>query len=400
MDNNELLADIFYDPKSGLLAFDKFRAKVKELHPDIKTKEIKSFYENQEINQLAKKSVAKRTKMYKITGPELSFQMDLMFIPKAIKTKEAKKIKAKKEGLFPTNLFYTFLLCIDILSRKAYVYSTPNKNEGSIMDAYRHFLADVKSDTDSVKDTPNSFFRDKPYAIVTDDGFDFKAFNEFNEDMGIIIDAKTAYNDHITGGDRLGIIDRLVRTVKNVFMKFVYSTKGKQYSVKTVMSNIVDNYNDTIHRSLDGLTPDAVFYNKEARMFIFNENLEHNNNIDATLNFNVGDTVRILNRKEAFSKEKPQFSKELYKVVSHSGYKFYVEDKNKKQLKRGLKPNEIQKVDQALIQNSNPINVEKQLKVNRKVAKAKQDLKKLDVDENNIVYTKRNRKANTKYMDV
>ena len=107
---NKELADIFYDPKSGLLSYEKFKAKVKAVDPTIKTKDIKSFYENQEVNQLSKKAKTNKTKLYKITGPELTFQIDLMFIPKAIKTKEAKKIKAKKEGLFPTQNYYVFLL--------------------------------------------------------------------------------------------------------------------------------------------------------------------------------------------------------------------------------------------------------------------------------------------------
>ena len=50
-----ILQEIFYDPKIGLMSFEKFRRKVKELHPEIKTNTIKSFYENQEINQMSKK---------------------------------------------------------------------------------------------------------------------------------------------------------------------------------------------------------------------------------------------------------------------------------------------------------------------------------------------------------
>jgi hypothetical protein len=398
---NKNLADIFYDPKVGLQSFAKFRAKVKELYPNYKTKDIKQFYDNQEINQLAKKPTVTSTKMYKINGPELSFQIDLMFIPKAIKTQEEKKIKAKKEGLFPTNKFYCFLLCIDILSRKGYVYSMVNKNKESIVSAYKEFLDDVKQDADKFKNTLHYFERDKPFAIVTDDGFDFDTFNNLNNRLDIYVDSSTAYNDHITGGDRLGLIDRLVRTVKNTFMRFVYATKGSQYSVKQILADIVDNYNNTPHRSLDGLTPNEAFSNKNVRMKIFSDNLAHNNFIEGNLSFNLGDVVRVLNRKEAFSKEKPQFSKELYKVVEQRGYKFYVEElKTDKKLRRGLKPNEILKVNEETIQNKNPVNVEKQLTQNRKKAKTKEDLKRLDINENNIVATKRAPKPNRKYQDI
>lgn len=127
METNNILAEVFYDPKIGLMSFEKFRAKIKELYPDISRKETKQFYENQEINQIAKKPVVDKSKEYKITGPELTFQIDLMFVPKSVKTKESQIKKAKEEGLYPKNLFYVFLLCVDVLSRKAYVYSLPNK---------------------------------------------------------------------------------------------------------------------------------------------------------------------------------------------------------------------------------------------------------------------------------
>lgn len=398
--NNTILEETFYDPKIGLMSFEKFRAKIKELHPEIKTKVIREFYDNQEINQLAKKPISDPTKSYKINGPELTFQIDLMFIPKSIKTKEAKIKKAKEEGLFPKKLFYVFLLCIEILSRKAYIYALPNKQLPNIISAYRQFLDDVKKDTDTVKDTNDYFEQDKPFAIITDDGFDFNDFTTLNEDLNIIVDASTAYNDHITNGNRLGLIDRLVRTVKNLFMKFVYSTSGKTYSVKEVISSIVENYNNTPHRSLDNTTPNEVFFNKEARMKIFNENLAHNNGIDQTMKFNIGDTVRILNRKEAFGKEKPQFSKEIYTISEQTGYKYYVKDDQNNQLKRRFKPTELLKITSETVQNKNPVNTVRVLRSRRKEVRVEQTLKQLGMEQSNIIpeTEKRIRKANPKYI--
>ncbi len=397
---NTILEETFYDPKFGLMSFDKFRAKLKELHPEIKTKFIKEFYANQEINQLAKKPITNPNNSYKINGPELSFQIDLMFIPKAIKTKEAQIKKAKQEGLFPKNLFYCFLLCIDILSRKAYVYPLPNKQLSSVIEGYMEFLKDVKQDTDTVKDTEDYFEHNQPFAIVTDDGFDFEEFLKLNEEKNILVDASTAYDDHITNGNRLGIIDRLVRTVKNLLMKYVYATSGKQYSIKEVIKSIVENYNNTPHKSLDNATPNEVFNSKAARMKIFNANLEHNELIDNTMKYEVGDTVRVLNRKEAFSKEKPQFSKEIYTISEQTGYKYYVKDSEDKQLKRRFKPTELLKVNIETVQNKNPVNIDKEIKTNKKKTKTDQVLKQLDIQPSNILpeNEKRNRKPNSKYL--
>lgn len=396
-----ILQEIFYDPKIGLMSFEKFRTKVKELHPEIKTKTIKSFYENQEINQMSKKpTINQTTNYYKINGPELSFQIDLMFVPKAIKTKEAQVKKAKEEGLFPKNLFYVFLLCVDILSRKAYIYSLPNKQLTSIMESYRTFIKDVEQDVETVAGTDNYFEQNKPYAIVTDDGFDFKEFMDFNKDNNIMVDASTAYDDHITNGNRLGIIDRLVRTVKNLLNKFVYSTSGKTYSIKQVVKDIIDNYNDTPHSSLDNTKPNDVFYNKDARMKIFNDNLQHNEAMENTINLSVGDRVRIYKQKDAFSKEKPQFSKELYTISEQTGYKFYVVDSNDKQLSRRFKPTELLKVNEEAIQNKNVENIDKEITSNKKAVKRQQRLKQLDIQPTNILpdTEKRTRKQNSKYI--
>lgn len=401
MNNYNTLEEIFYDPKIGLMSFEKFRSKVKELYPEITRKETKQFYQDQEINQIAKKPKIDKSKEYRITGPELSFQIDLMFVPKTVKTKDSELKKAKEQGLFPKNLFYVFLLCVDILSRKAYVYPLPDKTLDSVMKGYNEFLNDVKIDTEKYENSENLFERNKPFSIVTDDGFNFKAFTELNKELKIIVDASTAYNDHITSGNRLGIIDRLVRTVKNLLMKYIFATSGHQYSVRKVVKQIVENYNDTPHSSLDNVTPNQVFGSKEARMMIYAQNESYNDNIVNSINYEIGDKVRILNRKEAFSKEKPQFSKELFTIVGKPGHKYLVENANNKIVNRKFKPYELQKIEEPnKIKNKNPINVAKEIRQNQKQSRVNQQLKQLDIEQSNILpeNEKRIRKPNQKYI--
>ena len=397
---NKILNDIFYDPKLGLSSFEKFKIKVRVLHPEIKIKDIKEFYHNQEVNQINKKPnyTDLKNKMFKINGPELSFQIDLIFIPKDILTHEKKKATAENAGLILNTSLYVFLLCEDILSRKAYIYYLSDKKDTSIMAAYEKFLLDVKRDTEKLTDTLDYYERNKPFAIITDDGFNFKKFTKLNESLDISVDAKTAYNDHITGGDRLGIIDRLVRTVKSIYIKFIYSQANVKYSPKTILKNIIENYNNTVHRSLSHHTPNEVFENKKERMQIFNNNDEYNNDLLATRNFNIGDMVRIYEAKGQFGKEKPQFSKALFKVVDiERGYKVYVEDVKGVLLKRGLKSYEMLKVNVDNIQNKNPIDINAVIKVNKKIINQEKILKQLDINNGNILNTKRIKIKNTKY---
>ena len=119
---------------------------------------------------------------------------------------------------------------------------------------------------------------------------------------------------------------------------------------------------------------------------IYWQNENYNENIDNTI------------KCEAFSKEKPQFSKELYTVIDKRGHKYIMEDGSKKIVNRKFKPYELQKVNAQKIQNKNPINIDKEIKANQKEVKVKQTLKQLDIEPSNIIEEKRVRKVNPKYI--
>ena len=69
-------------------------------------------------------------------------------------------------------------------------------------------------------------------------------------------------------------------------------------------------------------------------------------------------------------------------------------------LRRALKPNEIQKIDENKIQHANPRNIDEEIQQNQKVVNNEQLLKRLDVDENNIITTKRQRNKPARFLDV
>ena len=157
-ENNKLLEELYYDPKFGLLSSDKFIIKVHKQYPNIKRSDIKEFVKNQEINQIASKKTSNI--YYKITGPDLTFQIDLCFINKSIKSNNNKK-----------GSLYIFLLAIDILSRKAFIYPLEDKTKESIMKGYKLFLEDVKTDVN--KTNEYNYTDDKPYCIISDNEFSF-----------------------------------------------------------------------------------------------------------------------------------------------------------------------------------------------------------------------------------
>ncbi|PNH09166.1 hypothetical protein TSOC_004211 [Tetrabaena socialis] len=52
MDTDKILKELYYDPKAGLLSKAKFKLKVKQLHPDIKSKTVDEFVGRQELQQV------------------------------------------------------------------------------------------------------------------------------------------------------------------------------------------------------------------------------------------------------------------------------------------------------------------------------------------------------------
>jgi hypothetical protein len=189
--NTDILKELYYDPKFGYLSFDKFKDKVQDLYPDITAKEIKEFIKNQEIEQITKNQYKTTDQFLKINAPDLSFQIDLVFLPKALKTGQKKKLKDKKEGVKSDNNLYVFLLCVDILSRKAFIYSLPNKNKETIMKFYKQFLLELLNEVEKMIGTVNQFDRLMPYEIITDSQFNFKEFLDLNNKLDIKVDAQT-----------------------------------------------------------------------------------------------------------------------------------------------------------------------------------------------------------------
>ena len=63
----------------------------------------------------------------------------------------------------------------------------------------------------------------------------------------------------MSNGNKLGIIDRLVRTLRELIEKYYDITGYRTDNIKDVMKSIIDTYNNNSHRTLDNKTPNQVF---------------------------------------------------------------------------------------------------------------------------------------------
>ena len=97
-------------------------------------------------------------------------------------------------------------------------------------------------------------------SISADDEFNTKKIKELLEARNINYHFDIAKNDHITKGDKLGIIDRFVRTFRAMLTKYIYSNDNANWINK--IDKIAKNYNNTFHSSIKD-SPNNVFENEE-----------------------------------------------------------------------------------------------------------------------------------------
>jgi len=331
----QILNKLYKDPAFGLLGKTKFKLKVKKLHPKISNKEIDEFVESQELQQVNKAKPFKG--YYKIVANLYTYQTDIFYL------KQYKNTNNNK---------YIFMIFTDILSKKMFVYPLKSNKKEDILNCLQDF-------------TKNN----KVNGIEGDNEFNLKDIKDYLDSKNITYSFDIAAQDHFSKGNKLGIVDSSVKTIKRLIRNYMLSTNSTRYINE--LQNLVNNYNDTPHSSLPKhKTPDEMFDDEEALKKLKSKLEEHNSSLNKKIDLETGDLVRIAIDKHIFEKEKMTFSKELYIISDVDGYKYRVMDLEGNELKRKYKYFELLKVNEDKIENKvndNSINKSKkkvQLKEN------------------------------------
>jgi hypothetical protein len=288
--------EILSDDAYSLLGINKVIAKLVSAGEEFDEKELRHAYKQLEVNQRTQRQ-KKPVKLLKITGPPGAYQIDLIFLP---------KYRSSNRGIT------IFLLLVEIPSRKAFAYPLKSQKPAAILDAYEQFYKDHDGNLNNV---------------YGDDEFNSEWFKAFNDVLNVNVHTGIAKDDHISKhSNRLGIIDRLVRTLRKLMNKYMLLQNDTQWS--KWLPKIISIYNKTPHSSLNNRTPDEVSADVNGMEKRFHQDVKYNQAQDAMdTPVSVGDTVRILEKKATFAKEGPTFSKELYVVVKKEGFKWRVHPK-------------------------------------------------------------------------
>ena len=282
-----------------------------------------------EVNQLHHSINVRPARFFRIVPQtEYSYQMDLIQMPK--------ELKAINKNC------YQFLLMIDVVSRKAFVRVLFPKSaqRGATGDDLKTQYSDIIEE-DLV---PN---KASPGAVTADDQFDNQIFHRFNRThgRGAYMQGKDEqekgssikmYNfisedEHQTRGNKLGILDRAVRSIKMLLARYMTETADGKWTL--YLQDVIDWYNKRQHRSLftleegvDGSTkskrkywsPNEVFQGEWHKRFYLRKQHEdgmYNDNLMRKSRFHVGDQVRVAMPKDRFSKEGINFSRQVCTVV-------------------------------------------------------------------------------------
>jgi len=336
------------NPRYRLLSKAKLIKAVRDKY-DVPIKDINAWYDSRELSQVYKPTKSKKDNQLHITAEPFSFQIDIVKLP---------TYKKYNNGV------EQFLLLVDITSRKAFAYPMKSGKMEEVMDKYEQFLKDVGEDVKSV---------------AGDDFFNNDEFLEFNHEMGINVSTDVAQDDHLTAqGNKLGIIDRLVRTLKMNIQKYTLEFNTMKW-VK-FLDDVIEAYNDASHSSLKtGFTPNEVFddpdYAEKVHEAIANKNKEAFDEYD----FDIGDTVRTQLGKKTFEKEKQKYSTQIYMITAQEGYRYALQDDSGKKVKRRYRPSELLKV-QSVTDRINDEPVKRARDVHKKANKLR------NKDELNVPY--------------
>lgn len=214
-----------------------------------------------------------------------------------------------------------FLVCIEVTSRKAYVYPIKNKTATVIAETLNKFINESHAKY-----------------LSSDNGPEF-----INSKVAKVL---KMHNVALTVGDpdnkkRMAIVERFNRTLKHRILVFQRANESALFMHE--LMKIIDGYNNRKHSSLNGYSPNEVHSDYGQKFLIRHaawrkyEAMKHKTESQ----FNIGDNVRMrLPKNSPFAKEGQTYSNKVYTISAQDGLRFILSDGNKT-LRRGYFAREL-----------------------------------------------------------
>ena len=255
--------DIYLDPMSGYWGKDKMLKKFRM--------KLNNLVSQQRHRRITKPMREKQFRRISASHPFEAVQLDLAFLP---------KLRS------PLNHnVWGFIVVIDVFSRYLWIKTFTNRK--SLHIPIESILKQMKTEFGR---TPNTMTADNEFATLANQqlaaDYNFKWY---------FADANEKY--------RTGLGERVIGTLKNLIKRYLTQNNTTKYI--DVLSALVYNYNDTIHKATN-TRPSVAIRTGQTFPKPFDKEIKP---------LKVGDKVRILEKRTKFTKgDAPYYSKDVYEV--------------------------------------------------------------------------------------
>jgi hypothetical protein len=293
-DKEKLLRDIYYDAARGLGGKQALWRRVQREHPgEFRKAAVMAWVDKQALAQVNTKARSRFRGFFRIVAPPRTFQVDVLHLSRA-------SVGANKD-------MPMMLIAVDVLSRYMVVVPIKRRAAGMLVTALDALLDKVG----------------RIVGIEGDDEFSAAAVRTWAERHNVLVSTDVARDDHHSAGDRLGVVDAAVRTLKRRIRNFQVANDQLRVGAPA-LQELVRGYNSADHSALRGKTPEEVWGDEVEQAKLHSRATDHNLALREEVALEVGERVRVRVDRGAFDKEKPTFSSSVYVVDEVDGNKYRV----------------------------------------------------------------------------
>jgi hypothetical protein len=209
----DIIEEAYYNPSTGFVGSNKLLITLKRQgHKKIKLDDVKQFLEKQEVYQ---RNVVPQFASFIPPHPLYQLQVDLVFL-------ENSRLNKAKYGLS----------AIDVFTKKATMVLMKDKEKKEVKRAMGEVFKILG----------------KPKSVYSDEGSEFidKTFKKYLKDNGI---------QSMISKRHASFVERWNRTIKEILDKYLQSTNSK--TIINVLPKIIENYNNSYHRTIK-MTPEEA----------------------------------------------------------------------------------------------------------------------------------------------
>jgi hypothetical protein len=189
----------------------------------------------------------------------------------------------------------SFLVFININSRKAYAYPMTNKGKEEVLRVMKMFI-DSNRPTTLTSDQDSAYINRDMINLMLENNIDYRTTEDNNHNI-------------------LGIINRLMKTLRDL-------NKTRDFTVDS-MNKVINLYNDTTHSST-GKPPNSFTDEDEEEYISKMRTLTESITSQDSFTLMKGDKVRIVLDKPVIGKKRSNLSPECYIVDSVNGNSYNI----------------------------------------------------------------------------